>query len=93
MKRLAIETVLKQLERRDLVDIDRRLRAPLVQQMLSTLTFWLSLDLVEGQDRGGPALIHDTVLQFMLLVVPYMGPAGVEALDGMLDRHRDLTKA
>lgn len=93
MKRQAIENVLAQLEKQDLVDIDRRLKAPLVQQMLSTLTFWLSHDLIEGSDRNGPALIHDTVLQFMLLVVPYMGDAGTEALDGMLDRYRDLSKA
>ena len=60
--------------------------------MLSTLTFWLSSDLIEGGDRGGPTLIHDTVLQFMLLIVPFMGEAGAEALDGMLERHRDLTR-
>ncbi len=90
MKRQAIENVLGQLEKQNVVDLDRRLRAPLVQQMLSTLTFWLSHDLVEGGDRDGPPLIHDTVLQFMLLVVPYMGEAGADALDGMLERHRDL---
>ncbi len=92
-KRLAIENVLRQLEKRDVLHVDKRLRAPLVQQMLSTLTFWLSHDLIEGSDREGPELIHDTVLQFMLLVVPYMGEAGFEALSGMLDRHRELTDA
>ncbi|MEO0607254.1 MAG: TetR/AcrR family transcriptional regulator [Pseudomonadota bacterium] len=92
-KRLAIENVLSQLEKLKIIEIDRRLRAPLVQQMLSTLTFWLSHDLIEGSERDGPALIHDTVLQFMLLVVPYMGPAGAEALSNMLDRHRRLTDA
>jgi len=93
MKRSAIDMVLRQLEKQDIVEIDRRLRAPLIQQMLSTLTFWLSHDLIEGHDREGPALIHDTVLQFMLLVVPYMGEAGAEALDGMLERHRALSVA
>ncbi|MEL6723800.1 MAG: TetR/AcrR family transcriptional regulator [Pseudomonadota bacterium] len=92
-KRQAIENVLGQLEKSGFVQIDRRLRAPLTQQMLSTLTFWLSHDLIEGGDRNGPTLIHDTVLQFMLLVVPYMGDAGAEALDGMLERRRDLMKA
>ena len=91
LKRQAIENVLNQLAKRDIVDIDRRLRTPLVQQMVSTMTFWLSHDLIEGSDKAGPALIHDTVLQFMLLVVPYMGDAGAEALDGMLERHRELT--
>jgi AcrR family transcriptional regulator len=93
LKRQAIENVLTQLEKQDVVSIDRRLRAPLIQQMLSTLTFWLSHDLIEAGDRSGPTLIHDTVLQFMLLVVPYMGPAGAEVLDGMLERHRDLIGA
>ncbi len=93
MKRQAIENVLAQLEKRDIVEVDRRLHAPLVQQMLSTLTFWLSHDLIEGGQGDGPSLIHNTVLQFMLLVVPYMGEAGAEALDGMLERHRNLTKA
>ncbi|MEM6412733.1 MAG: TetR/AcrR family transcriptional regulator, partial [Pseudomonadota bacterium] len=50
MKRQAIENVLGQLEKSGFVQIDRRLRAPLTQQMLSTLTFWLSHDLIEGGD-------------------------------------------
>ncbi|MHA7856928.1 MAG: TetR/AcrR family transcriptional regulator [Henriciella sp.] len=93
MKRQAIENVLNQLEKRDLIELDRRLRGPLLQQMLSTLTFWLSHDLIEGGERDGPTLIHDTVLQFMLLAVPYMGAAGDEALRGMLERRRELSDA
>lgn len=93
MKRQAIENVLGQLEKLTVVYVDRRMRAPLIQQMLSTLTFWLSHDLIEGSHRDGPALIHDTVLQFMLLIVPHMGDAATEALDGMLERHRDLITA
>ena len=93
LKRQAIENVLTQLEKQDLLEIDRRLLCAVIQQMLSTLTFWLSHDLIEAGDRDGPVLIHDTVLQFMLLVVPYMGPVGADVLDGMLDRHRDLVKA
>lgn len=92
MKRKAIESVLNQLQKQGLVEVDRRLRAPLIQQMLSTLTFWLSHDLIEGGEKSGPTLIHDTVLQFMLLVVPYMGAARAEALDDMLMRHRKLSR-
>jgi hypothetical protein len=29
----------------------------------------------------------------MLLVVPYMGAAGYDAMVGMLDRHRELIKS
>lgn len=92
LKRRAIENLLNQLEKRGIVEVDKRLRAPLVQQMLSTWTFWLSHDLIEGSHRSGPQLIHDTVLQFMLLVVPYMGAAGADAVDGMLEHHRELTR-
>ncbi|MDG1825390.1 MAG: TetR/AcrR family transcriptional regulator [Henriciella sp.] len=93
MKRKAINEVLGSLEKRDLVHVDKRLRDHLVKQMVATLTFWLSHDLLEGEQRDGPRLIHDTVLQFMLLVVPYMGEAGYEAMVGMLDRHRELVKS
>jgi AcrR family transcriptional regulator len=93
MKRKAINEVLGSLEKRDLVHVDKRLRDHLVKQMVATLTFWLSHDLLEGEQRDGPRLIHDTVLQFMLLVVPYMGEAGYEAMVGMLDRHRELVES
>jgi AcrR family transcriptional regulator len=93
LKRKAIFEVLGALEKRDIVEVEKPLREHLVKQMVATLTFWLSHDLLEGEQRDGPRLIHDTVLQFMLLVVPYMGEAGHEAMVGMLERHRDLIKA
>lgn len=93
LKRKAIFEVLGALEKRDIVEVEKPLREHLVKQMVATLTFWLSHDLLEGEQRNGPRLIHDTVLQFMLLVVPYMGDAGHEAMVGMLERHRDLVKA
>ncbi|GAB5457167.1 MAG: TetR/AcrR family transcriptional regulator [Henriciella sp.] len=91
LKRQSIETTISAFEKQGLIHIDTPLRKPLVEQMLSTLTFWLSLDMVEGAGRPGPQLIHDTVLRFMLLVVPYMGEAGFDAMSDMLDRHKSLS--
>ncbi len=92
MKRRAVIALLRGQEQRGVVHIDQRLQTPLVDQMVSTLTFWLSLDLIEGGDRAGPQLIHDTVLQFMLLVVPYMGELGFDVLNEMLERHALLSQ-
>ncbi len=92
MKRQALVNVLRGLERQGHLHVDKRLQTPLVDQMLSTLTFWLSLDMVEGGQRDGPKLIHDTVLQFMLLVVPYMGEAGFRAMSAMLAQHQRLSR-
>lgn len=86
-KRHAIEAVLKALIKRNLLNIDPRLLGALIRQMVGTLTFWLSRDLIEDRHADGPALIHDTVLQCMLLVVPYMGTAGADVLDGMIARY------
>ncbi len=93
MKRQAIEGLLRRLQRQGALKIDRRLKEHLANQMVSTLTFWLSLDKVEGAERSGPKQIHDTVLQFMLLLVPYLGETGSAALSTMLKRHRSLTSA
>jgi AcrR family transcriptional regulator len=93
MKRQAIENVLSGLEKQGLVKIDKALRGPLISQMLATLTVWLSLDVIEGAHKKGPQLIHDTVLQFMLLTVPYMGEAGADVMSGMLKRHARVSKA
>ena len=92
LKRQAVVNVLRGLEKQGHLHVDKRLQTPLVDQMLSTLTFWLSLDMIEGEQRDGPQLIHDTVLQFMLLVVPYMGEPGFRAMNAMLMRHKRLSK-
>ncbi len=91
MKRASILRLLRGLERRRVLSLDRRLKPHLVDQLVSTLTFWLSLDQVEGTEHSGPRLIHDTVLQFMLHLVPHMGDTGAEALSSMLERHQEFT--
>lgn len=92
MKRAAIERLLRGLERRKVLTIDRRLKSHVVDRMVSTWTFWLALDQVEETHASGPRLIHNTVLQFMLLIVPHMGPTGANYLSEMLERHERLTK-
>jgi len=92
MKRAAIERLIVGLERRGALSIDRRLKPHLVDQMVSTWTFWLGLDQVEGTAYSGPRLIHNTVLRFMLLLVPHLGEIGPESLASMLERHERLTR-
>ena len=91
LKRTSIARLVRGLERRRVLTLDKRLKPHLVDQLVSTLTFWLSLDQVEGTEYSGPRLIHDTVLQFMLHLVPHMGEAGAEALSSMLERHQEFT--
>lgn len=91
MKRVAIQNVLSGLEKQGYLHIEKPLRAHLIDQMLSTLTVWLSLDVIEGAHKDGPQLIHDTVLQFMLLTVPYMGDVGADVMHGMLRRHNKMS--
>ena len=92
MKRQAIENVLSGLEKQGFLEVEKPLRGHLIDQMLATLTVWLSLDVIEGKHKNGPQLIHDTVLQFMLLTVPYMGEVGADVMAGMLKRHARVTK-
>lgn len=91
MKRRAVTSLIAGATRRGVLHVDERLQAPLVDQLLATLTFWLSMDVIEGEQRSGPQLIHDTVLQIMMLIVPYMGEAGFETLTRMLDHHKAMT--
>ena len=68
--------------------LDPRLKNPLIEQILMTLTFWLNQEQLRGNTYQGPALIHETVFQIMTLFIPYMGEAGFEVL-GRMTAHRD----
>lgn len=91
MKRRAVTSLMDSAARRGILHVDERLKAPLIDQLQSTLTFWLSMDVVEGEHKPGPQLIHDTVLQIMMLIIPYMGEAGFDTLSQMLDHHKAMT--
>lgn len=91
-KQITIQRILDDLARLGVIDIDPRLKPPLTQQIITTLTFWLAGDALSKETHDGPALIHKTVFQVMCLIVPYMGAAGPAALSGMI-RHFEETKS
>ena len=86
-KRGAIAGVLDGLTRAGRLSMDTRLRAPLIDQMLQTMTFWLSGDDVQGLHSDGGQLMHRTVFQMMVLVAPYMGRGGFEAISALLTHY------
>ncbi len=88
-KRQTIARILSDLERLDVLEIDTRLREPLTDQIITTLTFWLAGDALTKEVHDGPALIHKTVFQVMCLMVPYMGDAGPAALGRMIRHFKD----
>ena len=90
-KRQMIARILSDLERLGLLTVDARLREPLTDQIITTLTFWLAGDALTKEVHDGPALIHKTVFQVMCLMVPYMGEAGPAAL-GRMVRHFEKTR-
>lgn len=90
-KRQTIVRILDDLQRLGMLSIDKRLKEPLVDQIITTLTFWLAGDALTKEVHDGPALIHKTVFQVMCLMVPYMGEAGPAALSQMI-RHFEETK-
>lgn len=90
-KRQTIARSIDDLEKLGLIRIDQRLKAPLADQIITTLTFWLAGDALSKEVHDGPALIHKTVFQVMCLFVPYMGEAGPAALGRMI-RHFEETK-
>ncbi len=75
-QRQAIHTLLNDLNKRDVLFLDPRITAVLTDQILSAMTFWLSLDLIENTNTPPGHLIHKTVFQIMVLVAPHMGAAG-----------------
>lgn len=83
-KRRAVEGLLEHLSDRKLIHIDPVLAGLLADQILSTLTFWLSLDQIEGGDLPPAHLIHRTVFQTMATIIPYMGHDSADMLSRLL---------
>ncbi len=90
-KRNNIAQIIDDLERLGSIRVDKRLKGPLADQIISTLTFWLAGDALTKEVHDGPALIHKTVFQVMCLMVPYMGDAAPGALARMI-RHFEETR-
>lgn len=82
-KRKAIKTLLDDLSSANQVKISPILSDMLEEQMLMSATFWLSKDQIEGHKLTSGHLIHRTVYQMIMLIVPYMGEAGFSALNAL----------
>lgn len=82
--RRTITRVLHDLAKSDVLQLDPRLEAALTDQIMMSITFWLTNDSIGNEEHDGPSLIHKTVFQVMCLIVPYMGEAGFGALSRMI---------
>lgn len=49
-----------------------RVKSVILDQLVSTLTFWLEEDAIQGHQTPPAELIHTTVLRTLLLVAPYL---------------------
>lgn len=90
--RNTIEDILDGLQSTDLIEIDPRLRDPLIDQLISTMVFWLSRSALTQSDADERTLIHRTVFEAMALVVPYMDDAGIDALSSLVDHYEKVIK-
>lgn len=88
-KRKTIAEQIGGLEEAGVLAIPPALGESLIDQMLSTLTFWLSMDQIEGGELPPAHLIHRTVYQIMTLIVPYMGKSGLGVLQAMTAYYED----
>ena len=79
-QRQTISALLGDLEKAGVLHLMPRMKPVLVQQILMTLTFWLSMDAVTGAGEEEASLIHKAVFSIMTLVIPHMGGAGLEAM-------------
>lgn len=82
-KETAMEGVLAGIEQTGDLHLDPRLRTVICEQIISTLTLWLTQDAIKGSTQDAGSLIHQTVYQIMCLVVPHMQDRGPELLDRM----------
>lgn len=90
--RAAIQSMLSDLQSAGLVSIAPSMKEMLEEQMLMTATFWLSMDQIEGKHLQSDQLIHRTVYQMSILIVPYMGEAGFATLKAMTAYYKAATE-
>ncbi len=83
-KRQTIHTLLDDLNKREVLFLGPRMADVITDQILSALTFWLSLDVIEGGYGEPSALIHKTVFSTMALVAPHMGEDGFNIMQAMM---------
>ncbi len=83
-KRQTITSLLKGLDQRGVLFLGPRMGDVITDQILSALTFWLNLDVIEGSKVTPSTLIHKTVFQIMALVAPHMGKDGFAIMQSMI---------
>ena len=86
-KRRAISDFLQELESEEIIFVDPRLRPVLIEQIMSTLTFWLNIDAIHSPEKRAAdnvALIHKTVFQMIAVTIPFMGEEGQHVLDALV---------
>lgn len=91
-KRAAISAFITSLEKLESINIQPLMVDMITEQMLSTATFWLSMDQIENRGLPAPHLIHRTVYQMITLLVPYMGERGIDMLDTLTTYYEDAVK-
>jgi len=89
-KRQTIYNILDELSRRKVLHLGPRMGDVITDQILSALTFWLSLDVIEGGHTKPDALIHKTVFSIMALVAPHMGESGFDIMQAMLAHYDQM---
>jgi AcrR family transcriptional regulator len=89
-KRQTINNILGDLARRDVLHFGPHMGDVITDQILSALTFWLSLDVIEGGHTEPGTLIHKTVFSIMALVAPHMGEDGFDIMQAMLAHYDQM---
>ena len=84
-KEVAMDAIIADLEVTGDLKLDPRLRAVISEQIIATLTLWLTQEAIRGDQTHPGELIHSTVYQIMCLVVPHMGVAGIDLMDQMTE--------
>lgn len=82
-KEAAMEGVLAGIEDTGDLKLDQRLRSVIAEQIIATLTLWLTQDAIKGGTDNPGALIHQTVYQIMCLIVPHMNTRASDLMERM----------
>lgn len=70
---------------------DPIIKSVLLDQLISTLTFWLEEDVIHHRETPPAKLIHKTVLRTLLSVAPYLEGDQSELHKQILERYEHLT--
>ena len=92
-KEIAMEGVLTGLEATGDLRLEAHLRHVICEQIIATLTLWLTQDAIQGSSTDPSDLIHKTVYQIMCLVVPHMHAQRPELMERMAAYYEEKVTA